>query len=345
MRKLKMINNKVMKNQKGTVLLWTMLAIGLYFLCVSAVTAVIITEIRQSSEIDSSTQAYMAAEAGMERVNNYIANSIDTAGKKSNNPVDSTSSATYDFQVFKVGKVGGTDSQPLPWDPSRNCSTTRLGEYVYCYYSQGEAGDIARRIEGSQSDIPLTQGNSISFNDNNVALTNVPGYSNQFINLSKDYQGIGFYLPPGASAYTFSGYINPVSGSFQTGLAEGDSNNNAIGLDIEDKKIYLEQMALGSALPPALPSTYIDTSTGTGPFQFILTYRPGSTTSLKVVDDNGNGTCIGVVTLDNSPAITPNYAFYPQSSSIDRGGAGQLTMTSGTDTLIENVGLFLRWQQ
>lgn len=134
-----MMKKYVKSKENGSVILWTMMFMSLFLLTISAVAIVTIAEIRQATKINSSTEAYLLAEAGSERAKNY-ANKDRTGSKTAK-----MNGNEYSFQVAKSPagtSAGQYDTPPRPCDNS-------TGETVkYCYFSQASVGQIRRKIDG-----------------------------------------------------------------------------------------------------------------------------------------------------------------------------------------------------
>lgn len=83
--KLKM-ENKIffINSKKGVALIWTLLVSSVLVVMATTMSILVIKELRVSSNIDDSTRAYLAAEAGMERalydMKNFIRADIDWCG-------------------------------------------------------------------------------------------------------------------------------------------------------------------------------------------------------------------------------------------------------------------------
>lgn len=134
--KIKMI----FKNDKGTAILWTMMLVFLFFMVTSSMVVVSLSTIRQSSEINASIDAYLAAESGLDIVQEKIDNSTaSTSGAFGVNPNDGDKYQTlktpgYSYNIVKKGEL--FNGVPCP-DP-----------YSYCYTVEGQVGSISREYVG-----------------------------------------------------------------------------------------------------------------------------------------------------------------------------------------------------
>lgn len=123
----------IINNNHGSALIWTMMLMFLYLLVISTVTTVIIADIRQTTSINTSVQAYYAVETGTERAINYANANTSVASKTG---YMGGNGGKYTFGVAQAGNNYDT--------PPRQCSS----QYSYCYYSVGEIGNLKRKIDG-----------------------------------------------------------------------------------------------------------------------------------------------------------------------------------------------------
>lgn len=330
-KNMRHMKNKIIKNERGTVLLWTMMFMALFFLTVSSVAVTTILEIRQSTKIDSSTAAYLLAEAGAERAKNYADSgnvTIPISGRIGG------STNTYQFQVTKA-LAGQTTAYD---DPIRYCVNTSVSSTKYCYYSQGTVGNsIRRKIDGSRSDIPLSQGKTID-------LYSTAGFSPTY-----GITGLLNMTPSGTSPTTFTynvtiEKITSASGNTSnTGIVDtgGDTNKKVIRIFRETNKIwlglgYINSTGGGGYTGYSASSNISQTiSTSINDIRATLVYRKGAsdlkqnTVTLKLVDVSTEQ-CLGVLTLNNITEmetlgnISPYYAFFDGSNLTINNTTGKI---------------------
>ncbi|MDO8507156.1 MAG: hypothetical protein Q7S53_01125 [bacterium] len=130
----------ILKNDKGTAILWTMMLVFLFFMVTSSMVVVSLSTIRQSSEINASIDAYLAAESGLDIVQEKIDSSTaSTSGHFGVNPNDETNYQTlktpgYSYNIVKKGELFNGVPCPAP--------------YSYCYTVEGQVGSISREYVG-----------------------------------------------------------------------------------------------------------------------------------------------------------------------------------------------------
>lgn len=162
------IKNKFIKNEKGNALLWTMMFMTIFFLLASTMAVVTIAEIRQSSKIDSSTEAYLLTEAGAERAKKFA--EYNQVGIKTGTIANNT----YSFQVVKA-----TPGSPVNYDNNlHQCIAGATDKY--CYSSQATVGNIRRKIDGSRSDVSLDQGKTVNVYDSSLVFNPNLSYLKMF---------------------------------------------------------------------------------------------------------------------------------------------------------------------
>ncbi len=313
---------KYLKNESGTVLLWSTLYITLFFLVIGTVTTILISEIKQTRQLDSSVEAYMAAESGEERARNYASANPGQAVTKTGQKVAVSSdqelaNVTYDFQV------GGSGS---PYDSSVSPARTCV-DWQYCYYSEGKVGNIRRKIDGGVSDDGYVSkwtnlyNSATTITNNEIDLTTSPdppsisiSATAKYIIFSGDISGID----PTSVKHYHLGFVDPTNQGSQTGVS----------LDIYQGKIYLNRATAASSgtLNTAGTLVTIDLRNNSA-IKFVITYRKESTNStfsLKVTDANDD--CLDIQTASYNPDIVPRALFLPTtvgpttlSSSIGSG--------------------------
>lgn len=325
--KTEKIENKIIHNENGNALLWTMMAMALYFVIISSVTVVLISEIRQSGKINSSTQAYMAAETAEDRVLNYMNQTDQTwtnSGVKSGF-IDNAGTVRYEFQVVKVLS---TDSAKPYGNPSKNCepdsSVTK-----YCYYALGQSGDVARRRDGEVKSNPSNWGKghlqglpeTLSLSGTmgllNIALApsdNPPSSPEKFtlnfrVGSNDLVDPLVNHIPPNADC----------TNCFTIGLQD-PTIPDAIGVELkrslDDSKIVVDFSGDWHPVPPGTINSIevnpIDTF-----LDFEVIYRKGGEVTLKVTDQNGK--CAGVLVrsdLSNTLSNPTNMVFYINQSGM-----------------------------
>lgn len=323
---------EIMKNKQGSVLLWTTMFVSLFFIIASTTTVLTISEIRQSAKIDSSTEAYLLAEAGAERANNYASAGMGTGGTKTGTIGGSTN--TYTFQVVKA---------PAFYDNAKTCDaldtnndgSINTDDANYCYYSQAIVGSIRRKIDGKKKDINLDQGKTIDLNNTSTVFNPTYGAAG-LINLTP------VSVPPSPETFTYSVNIEKITSlsgdTSVTGLADIgglSTNKKAIRIFRERDKIWLGVGYLNStsgvyAGLSATSNVSKSISTSVNDIRAILIYKKGSpdprqnTITLRLIDVDTQS-CLGFLVMSNSDDIeilgdmSPFYAFFSGSNvTIDR---------------------------
>jgi hypothetical protein len=302
---MKKIINKVIQNEKGSALLWTMMFLAIFLLISSTVAVITIAEIRQSSKIDSSTEAYLLAEVGAERAKNFINAGKETDGQQTGEMSDKGHSYT-----FEVVKVTGTTKQ---YDnPLRDCialdtnddDSINADDTNYCYYSEATAGSIKRKIDGEKEDIPIDQGKSFlqglpadTLSGNMLDLTPESGVITSPKKFYLRWQVDNIDLPS-SSCTTSSNISNPcfAFGLFDLGVGSIDANLKKSDSSA-DTAVYLtgNTPATQNYTETADNTIYIPDSSTTAYFE--MTYYVGGASILKVSDQGGE--CLGVLVRYN----------------------------------------------
>jgi len=280
---MKNLKNKF-KNQKGSTILWAMMFMMLFLLIVSTVTSITILEIRQSTKIDSSTVAYLVAQAGAERAKNYTnVTALPTGG------ATASPSGQIDGKMYTVKVVHATGSDVSGYDGASSCvaldtdgvSGLSTSDSNYCYYSQATVGSIRRKIEGKRSDISTDQGTNFSSSSDsspiNIPIAQVPGGMN----------------------YVLSGTIKDTDAPFSNyslGLSDGTSK---IQTKIVEKNIGIYDQN-GTQIGSSVDISGLDS------VLFELTYRtkdsPSVTLKIQRTDDES---CLGIITSGFAQTFTP----------------------------------------
>lgn len=313
---------KIVKTEDGNVILWTMMFMALFFLIISTVATITISEIRQSTSINSSTEAYFLAEAGAERAKNYAYGDED-GGKETSGLIRGYIGGSTNFYDFKVVRASAGLSVPN-YDGNRSCSNVSGATDKYCYYSQSTIGKIRRKIDGERKEIPLSQGKTID-------LHSTTGFSPTYgitglLNMTPD---------SGTSPKTFTygvtiEKITSASGNTSiTGIVDtgGVANKKAIRIYRGQSSIalgigYINSTGGGSYTNYSAASNISQTiPTSVNDIRATLTYRKGAPDqkqniiTLRLVDVDTER-CLGVITMSNITEmqtlgdISPYYAFF-----------------------------------
>lgn len=301
--------------REGSVILWTMLFLSLFFLTISTVAVVTILEIRQSSKIDSSSEAYLLAEAGADRAKNFANNG---------EAVSKTGTIDGNQYVFEVVKADAGTAQPFD---NRTCDNTSSPNNKYCYFSQATVGSIRRKIDGAREEIPILQGKAhlqgyvetFAATPSNSALLYLPGA-----------------IPTDPTKFYLSWKIENVNGCtnglcFATGLVDSAAPwNDWKLLEVYTKKSGTETKidfnATRTGVPRLGAQTMYIPGTDVNAY-FEITYMRGGTATLKVTGEDASGVkkCRGVLVRNNindiwGPSSTPYYmAFYRNNQNVFSG--------------------------
>lgn len=369
------MNNKItmrlrflntIRNEKGNALLWAMMAISLYFVLVTSLAIVLISEIRQSDNIDQSTQAYMAQETAEDRAINYINHdqitSGDVAGWITNN-----GSITYTFNVWRKGQR----------------QNGILCGYDYCYRVIGSSGNVKRERDGSY--YGSSGGESLIMNSLNFAvpptdtsygvlnLNSAPTQSVSRIRITSMNQEMTLMGRISGESISGGGNVLSYDGLYRFGFYESFGSSTA----------QLELELFGSSPKRARIGWYDGTTwnyssdfiyltkdgkaTGTDlgvdnyKFRFALTYHKDSRATLKIFRDIPSKDCIGIITTYNVPStlgpilfLNPNLAvsrdpgcsscsFSTSSGSVPSYVIGPSPPLSDNDNILINA-LFVGWR-
>ncbi len=280
------------QNKKGNALIWTVMFMALFFLIASTVAVITLADIRQATNIDSSTEAYLVAEAGIERARNYVLADQSTIGS---GYIDSN---TYKFEVVKA--VVGSQS-PFLTDQNRICDNTTGSTDKYCYYSQAVVGNVKRKIIGEHNNIPLSQGQSTNF-DSSLILNNDIGIpSIDFQNLGSSYQTF---------TYVTNLADNDSGNSYNFGLASSSTNGVDIVVGPDPNNTGKLEFYLADMHYSHLGSNMINNITA-GSLQVTLVYRKSGIATLKLQSDTS---CLGIISASVAPNLNPYDAFFVQGT-------------------------------
>ena len=316
-------------NTRGSALIWTMMLMSLFFITISTVTVLMIAEVKQSTKMDDSSLAYLAAEAGVERIKNYTANNEEVV---KTGFMDSSSQVQYNIRVIKG--AGTTPADGAKYDsPERYCYDDGDGNSNtnrYCYYSQGTVvGGVTRKIDGEKSDVSSSQAKGINLS----GMTGSPP-----INI---LSAAGFPICPTCSAYVAPTSINNTF--IFKGVVEksggGDSNDHVFGLTDNGNSIgiglkigtaglsIVDRQNPGNNLTTPIPVSSLNK------IRYTLTYRTGGTTpSVSVMVKDENYKCQGVETaFGYSTKFIPTQIFFGSGATITDGAVFE---GSATSTLI-----------
>ena len=339
---MKQIRNRI-NSEKGSVLLWTMMFIALFFLTVSTVAVITILEIRQSTKIDSSTEAYLLAEAGVERAKNY-ANSGQETGGSETGIIDGDE---YTFWVVKAVKSGTTAIYDNPPRPCNNISSD-VDTFNYCYYSQADVGSIRRKIDGERKEVPTNQGKSFlqglpvaTLDEYNMLdITPVSGAitSPQKFYLKWEVENIND-IPDESLCTSSRSNLCFSFGLFESGVGSLDANIKKSGTNTA---VYLTGNT--PATQSYTQTVEIPSSSTTAYFE--MTYYVGGTTILKVSDSNKE--CLGVLVRNdlyrqwNDSILQNTYKMFfnrdsAGSTTVLSNGFGINLLSQGKTVTIKNI--------
>ncbi len=340
-----------MQNNRGNVLIFTILVVVILFVIMSSLSVLMISEIRQSGQIEDSANAYLAAEAGSERALNYanhrtpIYETNQRLGAAANSP-------TYSFEV-KEATAGGSLS-----DGTR-CDTNTDPNLYYCFYSEGYSGSgkIVRKLSGYTRINSINQTTAVDFSTypTQPPWSLFPSSPSQTVSLMD-------ITPPDPRHDTLvlSGQIeglNVPSADHYFGLLDSGSglgNRKGIGMHVYNSggqnMIKLIGTTIDTDVAPPAYTPYDNGEIASGPgtgnpisipinpgekISFVLTYRraasdPWANTATLQVNDitdpnhTHNYPCLGITTSVFSDRIfsyAPFYAYFLSPGSYKpRGG-------------------------
>jgi|GEM_PF-1241639 len=322
----KVIYDRCIKKQEGVVLLWSMLAISLLILVVSFLTVIVLMEISQSRQIDRSSQAYMAAEAGYERAINYARNEQTTGGAKVDQCTDSkveggtyVCNVKYTFEVVKSA-AGEVPANSYDANPHRHCDNS-TSKVDYCFYAEGVSGDSIRKLDGTVSNIGPNQSKAVDFNTSDPVTLDKPIGK---INLSPSGLGSAPPVPTNRNFYFYRGKISKITdvnggkAVFGLGFTADGSTDYGIGAFLDTSGGSRTLSLTGVRITGASP--YLTLPANTNPsislgsedeITFTLEYRRGAsdiserTVSLQV--NKVDKSCLGLVTASYT-SLDPDYS-------------------------------------
>lgn len=353
---MKMIKRKTrfLKNEKGSVMLFSILLMTLFFVIISSLVVITVGEMRQTTQIEDSSSAYLAAEAGFERAQNYVKNTteVNNVGEVNRQKLrDGAKAPTYEFQVKKAA-AGAT------YDGGRKCDNTitnpadpeyKGGENLfYCFFSLGRSGTTIRKLDGVTKIRRIEQGVVIDFSTYVAPPSTQPdiytawpwdtSYPNvKFLNITP--------AEPKTNTFTLVGEIitqnMATSESYYFGLLDKETvgmNREGVGVRVYrvagDSKARIELIGLTRTTTLTvilgngnIPSNNTTISSLSDKVTFTLTYRRSATDSNNhtvtlQVNDTSSGTCLGVKTTKFSQNIfssDPFYAvFFPGGSYFNK---------------------------
>ncbi|RJO62023.1 hypothetical protein C4544_00785 [candidate division WS5 bacterium] len=332
--KINWLKNRL-KNEEGSALLWTMMFVMIFFLIASTTTVISIIEARQSSKIDSSSEAYILAEAGAERARKYAEAGEETGGEKTG-IIGAEGNREYIFEVVKASPGATTK-----YDKNlKDCTAGATNKY--CYFSQATVGNIRRKIDGERSDISLNQGKTIDLYDTATTFNPVFGPS-KLINMTPTN------LPSSQNSFSYNVTIEKVTGSggttSRTGIIDmGGSSTNKKNINIfrTPTQVYLSLGYIDStsgSYTNISGSSYLykNIATSVNDIRANLTYKKGTNPSVILrLFDVENNTCLGVLVMsdtDDTRAlgdISPYYSFFYGSDPTIIYSSGKVRTTKST---------------
>ncbi len=324
------------KNNQGNVLIFTILVITILFVVMSSLSVLMISELRQSGQIEDSASAYLAAEAGAERALNYANNHTEIT--KINQPLSAPpNQPKYSFEVKKAG-AGAVLGDGTP------CDTSSDPHLYYCFYSEGYSGSgkIVRKLNGFTriNDVSQTTPFDFSAFFSGTRTCAHDSYNNSwqlYPSAPNEQVSLMDVTPcdPRNDMVVLSGQINVITdppADYYFGLLDnGSGDRKGIGLHIYNKNADNWIELTGTTIntdcsPPQITHDNHDIPTGSGnpikitptnSIRFVLTYRRAAsdpnahTVTLQVNDANkAHSPCLGVRTFLFKDQIFNHKPFY-----------------------------------